>query len=166
MRILFLDIDGVLLPGRANWLPTQTKPIHTVFDPCAVAIVNRICKDTGAQIVIHSSWVRSMALVSAHCEGQPATVKEHMINQGINPQYFHEDDICPWKMSGDRWNAIYSWLNSHHDVDSWVAVDDEPCTDPDYMLETHPGGLFVWTNFDDGITMNDYDNIISHYRER
>lgn len=54
-RILFLDIDGVLLPGRAYMLPNQTNnPYVTVFDPCAVSMLNDALRKQKRKIVVHS----------------------------------------------------------------------------------------------------------------
>ena len=58
-KVLPLDIDGVLLPGRAYVLPNQTNnPYVTVFDPCAVSMLNSALAKQKRQIVVHSSWVK------------------------------------------------------------------------------------------------------------
>ena len=43
-RVLFLDIDGPMIPYRAKYLPTQTA-VMTKFDPIAVAMINDLCKE-------------------------------------------------------------------------------------------------------------------------
>ena len=48
MKIIFLDIDGVLnQTGNAASLP---------FDPNCVMYLNHVIKETGAHIVISSAW--------------------------------------------------------------------------------------------------------------
>jgi hypothetical protein len=153
----------VLLPGRANYLPNQTKPYHTVFDPCAVAIVNRICKDTDARLVIHSSWLRAKALIGQNTIPSVDCVKQHMINQGILPEYFHDNFEALWRFSGTRWTAINDWLYDN-EVDTWVVLDDEFCPNKDYMLQAYNGGLFIQTDFDEGITVNHYYQILKHFQ--
>jgi hypothetical protein len=160
-KILFLDIDGVILPNRAAYLPNQT-PLWTVFDPCAVHMINHICKVTSAKIAIHSSWVRAQALVSANCVPSVDTVKDHMVNQGINADYFHVDAHCYYRFSGTRWNAIYDWLCDHNTVTRWVALDDELCPFPDGLLTDFDGGKIINTDPDVGINLDNMDSTILH----
>ncbi len=69
--VLFLDIDGVLLSGRA-WLMPKNRALRAwtatmkprdafdevgrdaVFDPCAVALLAEICEATDARLVVSS----------------------------------------------------------------------------------------------------------------
>ena len=58
-KIIFLDIDGVLNSGR--WFAkTGGEPdadgYGVSFDPAAVDCLGRIISETGAEIVISSSW--------------------------------------------------------------------------------------------------------------
>ena len=59
MNYLFLDIDGVL---NTKWWYTQMdrntprEKYGYAFDPNAVANLKRIIDETGADIVISSSW--------------------------------------------------------------------------------------------------------------
>lgn len=78
-KVLFLDIDGVVLPGRAYNLPNQTRPIVKVFDPCAVSLLNTACKKQGRKIVLHSSWIRTK-LWTVGVTG-PGDVHDHCIEQ-------------------------------------------------------------------------------------
>lgn len=48
--ILFLDFDGVL--NHIKWPCCDGSP----FDPACVERVNLICRETGARIVVSSSW--------------------------------------------------------------------------------------------------------------
>ena len=163
MNIIFLDIDGVLLPDRAKFLPNQTKPYLTVFDPCAVGIINRICKETDALLVIHISWLRATALVGQHCVPSVTSVEEHMINQGLNADYFHDDSEALWRFSGTRWQAISDWLNDHN-PDAWVALDDEVCSYADYIMGTYPNGLIITTSKFNGIEYGHYLQIVGHFQ--
>jgi myo-inositol catabolism protein IolC len=48
---------------------------------------------------------------------------EHLVDQGINPEWFHSDPICEpiaW-----RYDRIKEWLSRHKDVTDYVIVDDE-----------------------------------------
>jgi hypothetical protein len=144
MKILFLDIDGVVLPGRAYGIPGQTHPIVKKFDPCAVALLNAICEQAGYKIVIHSSWLRYYA------ENLPGTVKDHCVEQGIKEELFHEDPHCLGTIHW-RYDRVDEWLSRHPEVTEFVILDDEPCLEG-----------WVWasrlinTDFDEGITVEIY----------
>ena len=64
MKIIFLDIDGVLNSERwykHRWEQMDMKVVEErypffEFDPDAVARLNRLVQETGAQVVISSTW--------------------------------------------------------------------------------------------------------------
>lgn len=152
-RILFLDIDGVFIPARSYFMATQTKPLVTTFDPCVVGMVNKLCHDLKIKLVIHSSWLRT----SLHGK---ASVIDHMVEQGLKKGHFHADHDAQWRFSGTRWLAITEWLDQHPETKQWWALDDEVPTrmQRDMLLEK-PGGRIITTDFDEGVTMNDYNSI-------
>lgn len=158
MKILFLDIDGVFIPERAYYMATQTRPIVKTFDPCVVGMVNRICKDTGAQLVIHSSWVRT----ALH---EVPSVLEHMIEQGLLREYFHEDHTAKYRFSGDRWLAITDWLDDHlDDVEAWCVLDDDLVPRDWSVLREVDRGLVIQTDFDEGLTLRQFHEVRNHLR--
>jgi len=53
MRILFLDIDGVLVNRRSFFIRSGNLP---TCDPGCLEVLNEICEATNAHIVISSSW--------------------------------------------------------------------------------------------------------------
>lgn len=148
--ILFLDIDGVLLPRRMYDAPGQTRPLVTKFDPGVVGMLNRLGEDVGARFVIHSSWLQS----TLHGK---ASVKDHMIDEGLKAEYFHEDHSCLYRFSGTRWTAIRDWLGDHPEVgplDYWI-LEDEPHP---YLNDGQAGenqinlNRIIQTDFDEGLT--------------
>lgn len=114
-KAFFMDIDGPMIPSKAYYLPNQTKPA-SVFDPCAVAMVNRILDDDpSVRIVISSTWGdqgynRCSNLLSAN---------------GIDYERLHEDWVTPRNTSHVRTKQIAQWLNAHPEVKQWCALDDE-----------------------------------------
>jgi hypothetical protein len=54
MQIIMLDIDGVLVTRKS--LKNGQSGVRAKADPRAVAQLNRVLKETGAQIVITSTW--------------------------------------------------------------------------------------------------------------
>lgn len=121
MKIVFLDIDGVLYSGRAAVLPANLQLAaqqgnkdgrHSMrdvaekceFDPCAIALVNRLCARTSAKIVVHSNWRRNV--------GGDIT-RRKLIEQGIDEGHLHDDWACPMKFSSSKGYDIHTWLDDH-----------------------------------------------------
>lgn len=141
MKVLFLDIDGVILPGRAYLLPNQTKPIVRVFDPCAVSILNTLCEEADLKIVVHSSWLRYPDIYNSDLVG-------YLVSQGVEKKHFHDDPLCEplsW-----RYDRIRLWLSRHPEVKDFVIIDDTPLGEQDGEFETR----FYLTDFDNGLTMD------------
>ena len=148
-KVLFLDIDGVLLPGRAYMLPNQTNnPYVTVFDPCAVSMLNDALRKQKRQIVVHSSWVKHWT---------KDEIWAHLVAQGVDQDYFHED----WYTDPHfhwRYDRVRDWMSRHKEVTDWVVVDDEvPSSAEDLkFLQGH----VIFTDFDEGITLKNYRQLL------
>lgn len=144
MKVLFLDIDGPLISARAGLLPNQTAPYWHVFDQCAVALINDICKFDDRKIVVHSSWVKHTALYAFD-------LMEHLIGQGLKTEYFHGDPLC--KPISWRYDRVAEWLGRHSEVEDYVIVDDEkPQTLDPAWLNKH----LVLVDYDNGLSWNDF----------
>ena len=118
--IIFLDVDGVLLPGKAWLLPTNAAvremcrlPHHSpadaaervTFDGCAVALVNRLCALTGAKLVVHSTWRRTL--------GDEATIAK-LIDQGVDRLHLHADSTAPIRGEmPQKFHDISLWMSDH-----------------------------------------------------
>jgi hypothetical protein len=153
-KILFLDIDGVLIPSRAYMLPNQTKPIVSTFDPCSVSLLVDAVKRSKRKIVLHSSWIRTKFLASEVHDGD---VVGHCIKQGIPSELFHDDPYC-CRDTSYRYDRVTKWLTDHPDTTEYVIVDDEP-VEGDYKCKSH----LIQTDFDEGITINIYNKIATGY---
>jgi hypothetical protein len=113
-KVIFVDVDGPMIPVRAYWLPGQTKPA-SVFDPVAVSLLNKLIEDSGAQIVISSTWrMRGRKIVVALLK-----------RNNIDPAHLHEDWETPLTWGGERAREISLWLEDHPEVTHYVAIEDE-----------------------------------------
>lgn len=124
--VLFLDIDGVLLPGRLITHDYQPGPVPwahlltglagltaTTCCPDMIAALNGVLDRTGARLVLISTWRRAV--------GGPET-REILTMQGVADAW-HDDFEAPW--TGNKTGDIKAWLAAHREVDRWAAIDDD-----------------------------------------
>ncbi|MBB3175489.1 hypothetical protein FHR90_003345 [Endobacter medicaginis] len=128
-RIIFLDIDGVILSG-VDWLRPENRAAahllesardrlsvyreHVKFNASAMTLVNALCTAAPAQLVLMSSWRRTH---------RPADVRDLLTGHGIEGRLWHVDFACP--VVGGKRSDVKAWLGAHDDVSHWVALDDE-----------------------------------------
>ena len=162
MKILFLDIDGPMIPDRANLMDNHLKLKHPIFtdlncqagfDPVAVGMINKVCNDRDYKIVLHSSWIRIMG-------GQ--FTKDHCISQGVRADHFHDDAWCN-ENENWRYSRIVQWLVNHPEMTSYVILDDTPyekdragATNHPYDIENH----LILISTEDGLSMKNYRQIV------
>lgn len=132
-RVLFLDIDGVVLNGRALWHTGNNK----YLPPEKVALIREVCDRAGCVIVVSSTWRYSDNTADMlRAVGLP----------------LHVDWRTPWSndMHGSiiqgqqRGVEIGRWLARHPDT-QFAIIDD----DSDMMFEQMP--YFVKTDHEDGV---------------
>lgn len=133
-KYLFLDIDGVL--NHDEWFESQYYKSNrdhwkvSMFDPDCVERVNRILKETGARLVVSSSW-RCMSDLKEIFEGVglptefDVTPYADMI---YSKDEYHEDSEVFW-----RGSEIKYYLE-RHPHSSYVILDD----DCDMLEEQQP----------------------------
>lgn len=112
-RVIFLDVDGPMIPIRAVHLPNQTA-LLSIFDPCAVAMLNKLIQLSNAKIVISS--IRGQ-------DGFDSCVAMLQRN-GIDPTHLHSDWVTPRDRFA-RHHQIADWLILHPEITHYVAIDDE-----------------------------------------
>ena len=129
-KIIFLDIDGVLNSFR--WHNSEgneklTDRFGRVFDPEAVSNLSKIVEETGADIVISSSW-KCFGL-----DGMQEMWKERNLPGkviGITPNTVSDEmllyaDLENMELGVIRGNEIKEWLSRHkRDVLQYVIIDD------------------------------------------
>jgi hypothetical protein len=124
-KIVFLDIDGVLNTTRSMKLdkvPFQSPDIHMwfrkgydAFDSKCVKNLNKIIEQSGAKIVVSSSWRLSFMEPNMF----PYLV-EYIVSQGVKADII---DKTPY-LGTKRGYEIEKWLDEHNDVDGFVILDD------------------------------------------
>lgn len=150
MKYIFLDMDGVLNTGRNDCLDPEGNG-HP-FDSEAVSNLGRIVRETGAQIVISSSW-RHMGFGKLREMwrrwGLPGDVR------GVTPGVWGEEVSFP-----TRGDEIKAWLEKCPAPVSYVVLDD---------FDEHVAGQegrWIVVNPHTGISGNDAGNAISILEEQ
>lgn len=134
-KIIFLDFDGPMLPTRSYFLPKNYKTHAKVFDPIAVAMINRLLDVSNAAIVVSSAW--------AKFEGYDAVVKT-LGDNGISTSRLHDDWTIPRgadSCGNTREMEIKLWLAAHSEVTHYVAIDDIPMNLPGMVYVSLNDGM-------------------------
>lgn len=141
MRVIFLDIDGVLVTGEhteRNYKATGVvlSGSDIPFDPSTVNNLNWLIKESGAKIVISSSWRYLHDIDSM---------------RGILSGYGVVGDVIGMTHKGDsrRGLEIAEWLRrTKESIESYVILDDDANYD---CTQDHPD-CCVDTTFQYGLT--------------
>lgn len=135
MKIIFLDIDGVLCTTRSHAAHLESGLMQHL-DPIGCKMLDKICQKTGAKIVISSTWRHH------HDRGSMLCILQ---NAGFALPDFHKDWKTPAKMSATRGEEIKLWLLDHPEVTQYAILDDNS----DMLTEQMP--FLVLTPTHDGI---------------
>jgi len=136
VSLIFLDFDGVL-NSQEYFLTPQGRGKFgrlspEMFDPRAIAILDTLVDQTGAQIVLSTAW-RMAASIYA--------IKDALIRAGFK-NTIRIVGSTPY-INNRRGVEIALWLRDHPDVTSYVVFDDRD-------IRGH-GSRFIRTSFADGL---------------
>ena len=144
MRVLFLDIDGVLNhPGTYG----EREPGRIPVAPECMARLNLLVERSGAKIVISSSWrmfadFTQLAPMLA-CEGLVADVIDEtpsLINDPVWLEAWRTRTGNAYYEKLERGHEIRHWLSLHPEVEEFVILDD--CSDMNlvkpFLVHTDP----------------------------
>ena len=150
MKVLFLDIDGVL--NSENWfayriycvknnmvnilmnfVDTDDRNIKhklTMLDDRAIANLNRIVEETDCKVVLSSSWRSSI-------ESENIFTQNLLKLKGFKYEFY---DVTPRLWFSDfsirRGEEIKFWLDKEsekHEIESFVILDDDSDILPEQM---------------------------------
>jgi hypothetical protein len=173
MNVIFLDFDGVIVTRRQLRKPQPDSAARALdaliaakADPDCVAALNRLCEETGAKIVVTSSWRRLAGFVDPLEYVREVLrlwgVRAEVID--VTPMLERElmvmtDDgqRVPMTLPKERGHEIQAWLDGNPGVARFVILDDE-----DDMVHLRP--RLVRTDFEDGLQMRHVEKAVSILR--
>lgn len=144
MKIIFLDVDGVLTYSAYRNKDTSDIDIEKV------KLLKKICDETDARVVISSSWKGNNCYIPKNYNLLLKILEENGIvvlgktkyikikfNEDIKRNFaFSPEDIAKIgiKFGTGRAAEIQKWINEHH-PENFVILDDEDYDWAEYGLD-------------------------------
>lgn len=145
MKVIFLDHDGVICLatewggrhkkqqkiGRKLSQSVMSMPVDARFDNFnkkAIAVLNQILEETGAEIVVSSDWKRwaTVEELGEYYEAQGIIKKPIAFTKSINDCEIPEDFSFSrqFDLEQQRHFEILQYLRDNPQITQWVAIDD------------------------------------------
>lgn len=129
MKVIFLDIDGVL--NSNFWNETHQREISdgTLVDKEKIKLLALLVEKTHARIILHSGWRFWFGdgLKPLRAEARRLVeflAEEGLVIDGLTPDLTTEEIRRTKKFSYVKADEILMWLKLHDDVTEWVVLDD------------------------------------------
>lgn len=143
MKVLFLDIDGVV-----NSRDTTNFKKLWPLDQYMAFMVGQIVLGTGCEVVVSSSWRNHPKAIEV--------IQEAIVNViGVTPNHSIREDENGRNVT--RGSEVKAWLDVHPEVTKYAILDD----DSDFY-DDQP--LFK-TTFQSGLTEEIRDKVIEYLNE-
>jgi hypothetical protein len=114
LKIIFLDIDGVLNSDEYYRSVDRAKNDWSRFDPIAVDYIKKLVTEFSAKLVITSTW-RFGAVKQLDNELNKSHLNKHL----------HKDWQTPKTHPSHRGTEIKMWLDNHPEVNNYLILDDD-----------------------------------------
>lgn len=114
-KVIFLDVDGVL----NNDLTQDTSPGGWIgVDDELIAHLARIVTETGAEVVLTSTWKDEWDVEPRLCTSDGRYLAGHLAMHGV----FLKDKT--YDLTHNRGEGIAQYLREHPEVERYVVIDD------------------------------------------
>lgn len=145
MKVIFLDVDGVLNSSYSHSIATNEK--GWMWDEVSdfhLEKLKRIVDETDAKIVLSSSWREYHPILT----GEPKITDDllKVLVKKFEKVGLSIYDVTPELRLQIRGNEIKQWLDSHSEIDKYVIIDD----DYEFRYEQEP--FVVRTTMTNGLT--------------
>ena len=119
ISVIFLDIDGVL-----NVFSHDHDEFGSQFHQHLVDNLRRVIDETGAKIVISSTW-RYSGLERMQEMWEKRNLPGEVIDITPDCTYLHNEGLFEWLDQVERGHEVEYWLNEHPEVGQYVIFDDD-----------------------------------------
>jgi hypothetical protein len=104
MKVIFLDIDGVLNCSKTR----NPRKLPYIIDKALLTRLKKLLKRTRAKVVLSSTWrIDPIGVYAAKYWGIPFI------------------DVCPDMPKSPRCKEVQRWLRDHPNVTRYAIIDDE-----------------------------------------
>ncbi|KIP99946.1 hypothetical protein RU07_17805 [Agrobacterium tumefaciens] len=130
-RLVFIDIDGVLLSFR-SWTTAHNTPLwrlpvaqrmkHLELDQTSIGLLVRLCDLAKAKLVLTSTWRKTWPhdLTALH---------ERLIEQGLRRDLWHQEWMVPVVADRSKWQELATWGDWSKDAVALIIDDELPPED-------------------------------------
>ena len=129
VRVIFLDIDGVLNSNFRNENHQTEISDGRLIDIEKIRLLSTLVKNTDAKIVLHSGWkfwfdsaLRPLRKEAEHLK--MLFEQESLMIVDVTPDHSTEEIKKSKKFSLVKASEILAWLDEHKKVDKWIVIDD------------------------------------------
>lgn len=126
MDVIFLDIDGVLVNRKSLMLAKDKESFNEIawwsnqIDPYAMGLLNKVIEETGALVVVSSTWRIGKNRTRLQEILKDAGFEGKVL--GMTPRLSPEKGCA----SPERGKEIAEWLRtSPRPIDNFVILDDD-----------------------------------------
>ena len=154
MKIIFLDVDGVL--NNENTKASAPSGCMGVEDKLISKLV-KIVTETDAKIVLTSDWKIGWESFDIYCSEDAKYLNRKLKKYGLKISSKTYDDHVYDRFFEDRGKGIHKFLEKVQNVESYVVIDDHTFTDFDDEIMSH----LVLTDYKIGLTDEDVAKVIS-----
>ena len=150
MKVIFLDIDGVLNANEDFGGRNKPNPsIHGILGVTTARIkrLKQIVDKTDAKIVLTSSWKEAyINNTKYHVDIYGKYLREKLRKSNV----YIFDTTLNYESKGSEYRGagIKAWLNAHKNVTNWIVLDDEIFCDYDKDIMNH----LIKTSYETGLT--------------
>ncbi len=154
MKLIFLDIDGVLnYENSKSCAPSGC----TGIDDKLISKLAHIIAETDAKIVLTSDWKIGWESFDIYCSEDAKYLNRKLKKYRLYISAKTYDDHVYDRFFEDRGKGIHKFLEKVQNVDSYVVIDDHTFTDFDEEIMEY----LVLTDYRNGLTDSDVEKAIS-----
>ena len=154
MKLLFLDIDGVL--NCEDTKATAPSGCLGIDDKLTIKLA-RILKETGARIILTSDWKIGWEEFDFCCSEDAKYLNHKLKKHGLKITSKTYDDHVYDTFFEDRGKGIHKFLEKVHNVEAYAVIDDHTFTDFDDEIRKN----LILTDYRVGLSDTDVEKAIS-----
>jgi hypothetical protein len=129
MKVIFLDVDGVL--NSKSWNDSHQNEIQDgiLIDNTKVELLSKLIESTKAIVVMHSGWRFWFDSKFQPIRKESEILFDMLIKENISihdttPDHRTEKIKKNKKLSLVKAGEILEWISKHENIEQWVVLED------------------------------------------